>query len=73
MPAAAAWVSVGELREAEGLWVLGPLEFRAMRMCGGFILPSSKVLSPQSALFAYAAAVGKRVLAFMCDSSGMAL
>ena len=38
MPAAAAWVSVGELRDAdvreeEGL---GPRELRAMRRCEGF-------------------------------------
>ena len=44
MPAAAACVSVGELREAEGLCVLGPLEFRAMRMWGGFILRIHPVL-----------------------------
>lgn len=30
IPAAAAWVSVGELRDAEGL--LGPRELRAIRM-----------------------------------------
>ena len=35
MPEAAAWVSVGELREAEGLW---PLELRAMRMWDGFVV-----------------------------------
>lgn len=34
MPAAAACVSVGELRAADGL--LGPLEFLAIRMCEGF-------------------------------------
>ena len=36
MPAAAAWVSVGELRDAEGL--LGPRELRAMRMWDGLVL-----------------------------------
>ena len=35
MPEAAAWVSVGELRDAEGLW---PLELRAMRMWDGFVV-----------------------------------
>jgi hypothetical protein len=34
MPAAAACVSVGELRDADGLCV--PRELRAMRMCEGF-------------------------------------
>jgi hypothetical protein len=36
IPEAAACVSVGELRAAEGL--LGPLELRAMRMCEGFVV-----------------------------------
>ena len=36
MPAAAAWVSVGELRDAEGL--LGPRELRAMRIWEGLVL-----------------------------------
>lgn len=36
MPAAAACVSVGELRDAIGL--LGPRELRAMRMCEGFVV-----------------------------------
>ena len=36
MPAAAAWVSVGELSDAEGL--LGPRELRAMRMWEGLVL-----------------------------------
>jgi hypothetical protein len=35
IPEAAAWVSVGELRDAEGL--LRPPEFRAMRMCDGLV------------------------------------
>lgn len=34
IPAAAAWVSVGELRAAEGL---GPLELRAMSIWEGFV------------------------------------
>lgn len=34
IPEAAAWVSIGELRDADGL--LGPRELRAMRMCEGF-------------------------------------
>ena len=36
MPAAAAWVSVGELRDAEGLF--SPRELRAMRMWEGLVL-----------------------------------
>jgi hypothetical protein len=36
IPAAAACVSVGELRAAEGL--LGPLELRAMRIWDGFVV-----------------------------------
>jgi hypothetical protein len=35
MPEAAACVSVGELRDAEGLF--GPRELRAMRMCEGLV------------------------------------
>jgi hypothetical protein len=38
IPAAAACVSVGELREADGLILLGPREFRAIKICGGFKL-----------------------------------
>ncbi len=44
IPAAAACVSVGELRDAIGL--LGPRELRAMRMCEGFV--DSVVHSPHS-------------------------
>jgi hypothetical protein len=40
MPAAAAWVSVGELRDADGL--LGPLECLAMRMCDGLVVMKVK-------------------------------
>ena len=36
IPDAAACVSVGELREAEGL--LRPRELRAMRICDGFVV-----------------------------------
>lgn len=38
IPAAAAWVSVGELREADGLILFGPREFRAIKMCEGFVV-----------------------------------
>jgi hypothetical protein len=38
IPEAAAWVSVGELREADGLILFGPREFRAIKMCEGFVV-----------------------------------
>jgi hypothetical protein len=41
IPAAAACVSVGELREAIGL--LGPRELRAMRMCDGFVVIAESI------------------------------
>lgn len=39
MPEAAAWVSVGELSEADGL--LGPRELRAMRIWDGLVVIES--------------------------------
>lgn len=39
MPDAAAWVSVGELSEADGL--LGPRELRAMRIWEGLVVMDS--------------------------------
>ena len=48
MPAAAAWVSVGELRDADGL--LCPRELRAMRMWEGFVLSMRLVVDDNTPL-----------------------